>query len=102
MGVLLIIGIVALGYFADLENTGNNTNNTTNNTTKNPFFPHNNLTDQQSISPDQSQPTSDTTSSSDTTQNSTTNSTQNNTVSGSSSWINTIYRINPFVHWIRI
>lgn len=30
MGVLLILGIVALGYFADLDNQGNNSTNNSN------------------------------------------------------------------------
>jgi hypothetical protein len=82
MGVLLIIGIVALGYFADLENTTNG-NNSTNNTTKYPFFKQNNFTNPQS-SADQTQISSDTTSNTNTDQNATNITTQNSTVSATS------------------
>ena len=76
IGVLLILGVVALGYFAE-SNSGSN--NTTNNSSSNQFnlLKKPNLTDQTQTSPTvESQSSStDVTTTNDTVQNSTENQT---------------------------
>lgn len=71
IGVLLILGVVALGYFAESNNGSNNTTN--NNSSQYTLLKKPNLTDQTQSSPVESQqtPTTDVTA--------TTNNTQNNT-----------------------
>lgn len=79
MGVLLILGIVALGYFADLDNKGNNS---TNNSTNYSFLKYQNLTNQsQSNEPVQTSTSSDPTSDSNPTPNNNNTTSQNTTVS---------------------
>ncbi len=76
IGVLLILGVVALGYFAESNSVSNNT---TNNSSSNQFnlLKKPNLTDQTQSSPtvDSQQSTTDVTTTNDTTQNSTQNQT---------------------------
>ena len=82
IGVLLILGVVALGYFAESNNGSNNTTN--NNSSQYTLLKKPNFTDQtQSSSPVESQqtPTTDVTATTNNTQNNTQNQTAVNPTS---------------------
>ncbi len=83
LGVLLILGVVALGYFSDLENHNNNSTNNT--TSPYSFLKFKNLNNQTQDNP-QSQPqqaSSNPTSNDNTNQNSTNNETSQNITASS-------------------